>query len=316
MKILGVVVLLSLLALLAGWLALRAPDIPFASLEAKYATPTSRFVDLPGGVHLHYQDDGDPGALPLVLLHGFGDSFLTWKGWTAALRDRFRVITVDLPGHGLTRAPADYRLTGDELAGTVDAFAQALALPPFAVAGNSMGGGVAWRMAVLRPPRIKALVLIDAVGFPPRKAPTSVPLAFRILQYSWGRKFLASIDNTPLIRQALKVDVFDPAVITPELVARWAELQRAPGHRQILMGVSLGAQRAASAESVSKIHAPTLVIHGDADPLIELASSRDFAKYIPGAKLLVYPKVGHLPQIEIPQRSAEDTAAFLKAALR
>jgi pimeloyl-ACP methyl ester carboxylesterase len=102
-------------------------------------------------------------------------------------------------------------------------------------------------------------------------------------------------------------------LITPFIVDRWAEFQRAPGHRAILMSVNLGSQPAATADLVSKIKAPTLILWGESDPLIEPAAAKKFAAAIPGSQLITYPNVGHLPQIEIPQRSAADVAAFLKS---
>jgi pimeloyl-ACP methyl ester carboxylesterase len=251
----------------------------------------------------------------LVLLHGFGDSFTTWEGWVHELKGKFHIIRLDFPGHGLTRAPAEYQLSSEGLVDFVDAFAATLALPKFAVAGNSMGGGVAWLLAVRHPDRIDALILADAVGFPNEKPPAEVPLAFKILQYPIGRAILRNIDNRPLVREGLKTDVYDKALITPAIVDCWAEFQRAPGHRAILIGVNFGAQTQATADMLGTIKVPTLVLHGESDVLIEPASAHKFAGAIPGAKLITYRQVGHLPQIEIPQRSAADVAAFLEAPL-
>jgi pimeloyl-ACP methyl ester carboxylesterase len=312
MKILGIVIGLLLLIMIAAWLELRGPDIPYAALESKYTGPASRFVDLPGGLHVHYEDEGDPSLPLLVLLHGYGDSYTSWDGWVSALKDKFHIIRLDFPGHGLTRAPDDYQLTGDGLADLVDAFAAALNLPKFAVAGNSMGGGVAWQLALRHPERIDALILVDSAGFPNEKPPAKIPLAFRILQYRLGRAFLRSIDNRPLIDEGLKTDVYDKSVITPAFVDRWAELQRAPGHRAILMAVNPAAFGRASADALHHISVPTLVLQGANDVLVEPASAAKFAAAIPGATLIVYPHVGHLPQIEIPQRSAADVAQFLR----
>jgi pimeloyl-ACP methyl ester carboxylesterase len=312
LKILSILLGVGILGILAAWLMLRGPDIPYAALEAKYVGSASRFVDLPGGFHVHYQDEGDPSRPLLVLLHGFGDSFTTWEGWAPELKTKFHVIRVDFPGHGLTQAPAGYQLSIEGLVEFVDAFAAKLALPKFAVAGNSMGGGVAWLLAVRHPDRIDALILADAAGFPNEKPPAEVPLAFKILQYPIGRAILRNIDNRPLVRQGLKTDVYDKSLITPALVDRWSEFQRAPGHRAILMGVNFGAQTQATAEMLGTIKVPTLVLHGESDVLIEPAGARKFAAAIPGAQLIVYPQVGHLPQIEIPQRSAADVAAFLE----
>jgi pimeloyl-ACP methyl ester carboxylesterase len=312
-KALGIPLAILLVVIVAAWLKLRGPDIPYAALEAKYADQGSHFVDLPGGYHVHYRDVGDPALPTLVLLHGFADSFTTWEGWVRELQTQFRVISVDFPGHGLTRAPDGTQLGGERLADFVDAFATQLALPSFAVAGNSMGGGAAWQLAVRHPERVKALILVDAAGFPNDKPPSGEPLAFKILRYPIGRTILSKIDNRPLIENGLKADVYDKSVITPFIVDRFAEFQRAPGHRKILMGINMGAPSVPTADLLATIKVPTLILWGEADPLIELPAAKKFAAAIAGAKLIVYPNVGHLPQLEIPQRSAADVAAFLKA---
>jgi pimeloyl-ACP methyl ester carboxylesterase len=312
-KFLAFVVATLIAVVVGAWLALRGPDIPFETLEAKYANAQSHFVDLPGGYHVHYQDAGDPNLPPLVLLHGFGDSFTTWEGWVRELKTQFRIISLDFPGHGLTRAPEGSRLSGEYLADFVDAFAAKLELPKFAVAGNSMGGGAAWQLAVRHPNRVNALILVDAAGFPNDKPSADMPLAFKILRYPIGRTVLSKIDNRPLIDQALKADVYDKTLITPLIVDRFAEFQRAPGHRLILMSVSMGAQGPSTKELLSTIRVPTLILWGERDPLIEPAAANKFAAAIPGAKMITYPNVGHLPQLEIPQQSAADVAAFLNA---
>jgi pimeloyl-ACP methyl ester carboxylesterase len=313
MRIFSLLLAILVLLLAAVWLKLRGPDIPYATLENKYADADSHFVDLPGGLHVHYEDTGEAGLPVLVLLHGFGDSYTSWDGWVRALRGRYRLIALDFPGHGLTRAPVGFRLQGSALADLVDAFAGALALPRFAVAGNSMGGGVAWQLAVRHPDRIDALILLDAAGWAAEKPPAKLPLAFRILKYPLGRALLRNIDNRPLIDEGLKKDVHDPRVITPAFVDRWAEFQRAPGHRAILMDIDIGGLASATPALLAGIRVPTLVINGADDILVEPASAHKFAAAIPGAQVLIYPDVGHLPQIEIPERSAADVAAFLQA---
>ena len=312
MRILGIILGLVVLILVGAWLKLRGPDIPYEKLEAKYAEGDSHFVDLPGGYHAHYRENGDPNAPLLVLLHGFGDSFTTWDGWVRELKSQFHIISLDFPGHGLTRAPLGTTLSGDGLADFVDAFAAKLALPKFAVAGNSMGGGAAWELAVRHPDRVSALILVDAAGFANDK-PGEQPLAFRILRYRLGRILLSKIDNRPLIDQGLKVDVYDKSLITPFIVDRFAEFQRAPGPREILMSVNMGQRAGSTAELLSSIKVPTLILWGESDPLIEPGAAKKFAAAISGSKLITYPEVGHLPQLEIPQRSAADVAAFLKA---
>lgn len=311
LKALGAIVVIVVVLAVAGWwFLLRGPDIPYATLEAKYASSASHFTDLPGGIHLHYRDEGNPHGPVLVLVHGFADSLGTWDGWVKNLGQRFRIIRVDLPGHGLTRAPEGYVLNGDESVAIIDALAAKLALPKFAIAGNSMGGGIAWQVALLHPERVNALILLDAGGWP--MGPTkNVPIAFQLLRYSWGRAFLKSIDNKPLIRDSLKGEAGNKAAITDALIDRWAELQRAPGHRAILMSIAPGKHSVATKAELSKIAIPTLIEWGAVDPLLPVEHGHKFADAIPGATLIVYPGIGHLPQIEAPDRSSDDAAAFI-----
>jgi len=308
----GVVVAVVVAGLAVAAVALWRPDIPYADLEARYAAPTSKFVDLPGGVRMHYRDDGDPSKPVIVLVHGFGDSFLSWEGWIKRLSPDFRVITLDLPGHGLTRAPAGFKANADAYADLVEALAAKLDLPPFALAGNSMGGGVAWQTAVRYPKRLSALILVDAAGWPANtlKKP---PLAFRAMQTPVGVFLLKHIETRPLTGPALKADVVRKDLITPAFVERWVAIQRAPGHRDILMSLRPGQHSIATEAKLATIRIPTLVLHGEQDVIIEPASGRRFAAAIPGAQLILYPDAGHLPQLDVPDKSAADVAAFLKA---
>jgi pimeloyl-ACP methyl ester carboxylesterase len=93
-----------LLFLLSAFWYLSQPDIPRATLEAKYAGPPSQFVTLPEGTRAHVRDRGPRDALAVVLIHGSNASLYTWEPWAKRLSDMFRVITLDLPGHGLTGA--------------------------------------------------------------------------------------------------------------------------------------------------------------------------------------------------------------------
>jgi pimeloyl-ACP methyl ester carboxylesterase len=137
-----------------------------------------------------------------------------------------------------------------------------------------------------------------------------LPLAFRLMQYRIGRELIASIDNTPLIREGLRRNAGNPAVITEPFIQRWAALQRAPGHRRILMSINLGGL-VTTKEQLAKIAVPTLILWGAADPILPVDGARRFADAIPGSELITYPGVGHLPQIEIPDRSAADVESFL-----
>src|SRR5258708_37444823 len=103
-KILGGILVLVVLIIVGAWLKLRGPDIPFETLEAKYAQSDSHFVDLTGGYRVHYREDGDPGAPLLVVVHGFGGSFTTWDGWVREVKPQLHLISRDFSGPGRARA--------------------------------------------------------------------------------------------------------------------------------------------------------------------------------------------------------------------
>lgn len=315
LRALAALALLLIVAAGGIYLALRGPTTPYAELQARWATPQSHYADLGDGIRVHYREDGPKDAPVLILVHGYGDSHFTWEGWTPILSRHYRVIALDLPGHGLTEAPASYILRAPDLADLVARFAKEIGVEHFAIAGNSLGGGVAWQVAARHPEVLDALILDAAAGWPqPPAGPPS--LAFRILAHPLGREFLKHIDNKPLIRQGVRGEVGDPSVISDAFIDRWAALQLAPGHRDILLDIDMGSVALATPESVGAIKTPTLVLQGEIDPVINKSSGEKFAQYIPGAKLILYPGVGHLPQVEIPQKSAQDADDFLKGVLK
>jgi pimeloyl-ACP methyl ester carboxylesterase len=160
LKLLGALLFMTAIAM---WLS-RAPDWPVEALVARWAPPPSDFIDVEGQL-VHLRDVGprdDPE--PLVLIHGTSASLHTWEGWVKALSARHRVISFDLPGFGLTgpNASGDYR--GDSYARFVLDLMDQLKVQRMAVAGNSLGGEVAWRTALMAPRRVTKLILVDAAG--------------------------------------------------------------------------------------------------------------------------------------------------------
>ncbi len=114
------------------------------------------------GARAHFRIQGNPDGRTLVLLHGFGVNLETWEPWVKELSGEYRLISVDQPGHGLTQAPAEYLPTMPAFVDFVDEFAGAIGLTRFTVGGNSMGGVMAWGLALRHPDRVDALMLVDA----------------------------------------------------------------------------------------------------------------------------------------------------------
>lgn len=306
-------VLIGLIAVLgiAAFFVFRRDDIPYETLASRYETAASRYVDLPNGVHLHYRETGASNAPTLILLHGFAASLHTWDAWTPLLEQDYHVISIDLPGHGLTRAPAGYQANILAFTEIVEAFAEAKQISRFTLIGNSMGGNTAWEYALAHPERLDALVLVDAAGWP-GEGP-SEPIAFKLMRVGPAATVLRAIDTGPLIRQGLQQAFADQALVTDAMVTQYTELSRAPGHRDIMLQLLVGrsARDPASPERLAPITAPTLVMQGERDNLVAPRHAQQFADAITGSELHMFANVGHVPQEEIPEASADVLKQFL-----
>ena len=269
-------------------------------------------------MHLHYRDQGAPSGETIVLVHGFGASLFDWEDWVKRLGGQYRIISLDLPGHGLTAAPKGYLAHMDDLTGAVDALTTHLGVSHFVLVGNSMGGGVAWNYALQHPDRLDGLVLEDSVPAPHPAATQprgkSNVIIFNLMQAPLLRGILTHIDLTPLVRQGLESAMVDKSLVTPALVRRYSDFSRAPGHRIILLNLQGGAHPdpAALSAALGRLKVPTLVMHGKVDKLIAVAEGMRTARTIPGSTLILYDGVGHVPMEQIPDKSAADLDEWIR----
>lgn len=296
---------------LAGVSACAKPEVPWTQLEARYGNAASRYLDLPGGMRVHYRDQGARSGQTIVLVHGFAASLQAWEPWVERLSPGYRVITLDLAGHGLTRTPAGYQISTEGQVAIVDALTRHLGVERFVLGGNSMGGAVAWNYALTHPDRLQGLVLVDAAGWPMEGKREGSPLAFRLLANPVGRAVLKSIDLRGIAERGLKTAYVDETLVTDALVSRYVDLAMAPGRRELILNGQSRPRTPVTKATFAKITTPTLVITGEADKVIPAEASRGLAGAIPGAKLITYPGVGHVPMEQIPDRSAADLKAFL-----
>ncbi len=286
-----------------------APDRDVDSLKARWAPPPSQFVGLMG-MQVHLRDEGprsDPQ--PIVLLHGTSASLHTWDGWAEALKGQRRVIRMDLPGFGLTGPMPDgnYQLTHyvDFLVALLDQ----LGVKQAVVAGNSFGGGLAWKLAVDHPERVSKLVLVDAAGYP--YDPTSVPIGFKVAQIPWLRPVMENVLPRSMIESSVRNVYGDPSRIAPELIDRYFELTLRAGNRHALgerFRQSPGGQYAAQIPSVKQ---PTLILWGGQDRLIPPDNADHFQRDIAGSRLVVFDGLGHVPHEEDPAATAAAVQVFL-----
>ncbi len=308
LRIAGVLLLACMVFLVAGLLATWAPDRTVAQLSARWAQPPSQFIAV-NGMQVHLRDEGPRNdALPIVLLHGTSASLHTWDGWAESLKGQRRVIRFDLPAFGLTGPDPhnDYSIAA--YVRFVGAVMDQLGVQQFVLAGNSLGGQIAWGAALAMPQRVRQLVLVDSAGYPLQS--TSVPIGFRIARTPGLRGLMEHVLPRGVVDSSVRNVYGDPARVTRELVDRYYELTLRAGNRQAL-AYRLDQRLSGEEETIRQLKLPTLILWGAKDRLIPPDNGQRFATDIQGSKLVVFDGLGHVPHEEDPQSTVASLKAFL-----
>ena len=242
------------------------------------------------GVNLAYDDKGS--GLPLVFLHAFPFNRTMWADQVAALASRFRVITIDLRGHGESDAPY-WRYSLDQYADDVKGLLQHLGVTHAVFVGLSMGGYLEFALYRHYPEMMLGLVLADtrAEADKPEQAKWRFDLAQRT----------AAIGSSAVIEEML------PKLLSPkrygrdpELVERVKSIQAAAPVPGIIGDLVAMAERLDSTGLLASIKVPTLVLVGEEDVLTPPADAERIARGIPGARLVTIAEAGHLSNMEQP----------------
>jgi pimeloyl-ACP methyl ester carboxylesterase len=274
--------------------------VQLRALERAISLAASVRADRAHGVS-YFQRPGRRGV-PLVGIHGFGGDKETWL-FMAALVARSRgIVGIDLPGHGrsddVPESHASIRHHAEAVLRTLDHCGVDRAV----ICGNSMGGGVALRLARSWPDRVAGIVLVASVG--------------RDIHHGGA---VAWADGTnPLIPRADDIDRFMAlALERPPPVGRAViryvvtqRVRRADALHRLFRGFILAGGEAGVPSDVGQIGCPALVIHGEQDRIIDKRTALDLTSALPRAELIVMRGVGHVPQLEAPRAVARLVERF------
>lgn len=307
-------VLIAVAVIVAAWLRF---DIPRDDLKVKYASEASQFIELRSGAVAHVRDEGNQQGDVLVLVHGSNASLHTWEPWVAALGDTYRVITIDMPSHGLTGATpdADYSIAG--MAAFTREVVRKLGVETFTLAGNSMGGAVALDYAVAYPDDLEGLILVCAAGIArgeDEAAGGDAARSFSLMTTPGVSTALRWLMPRFVFEDALRAVFIDQSLVTDEMIDRYVELNVMAGTREATLKRFSTPRPPVPDETVQGLDVPALVMWGDKDPLIPVSVGKRFDALLPSSTLVVYENVGHIPMEEVAQVSAGDVRAFLEAA--
>ncbi|CAN5490395.1 alpha/beta hydrolase [soil metagenome] len=285
-------------------------DVPLNELKAKYSNNSSSFISV-NGMDVHFRDEGDPtDSIPIVLIHGTGSSLQTFDVWVDSLKKSNRVIRMDLPAYGLTGPFPDRNYSMAHYTAFIMDFLKAVKIKQCVLAGNSLGGEIAWNFALNRPEMVKKLILIDAAGYP--RNSKSVPIAFKLAQIPVLNKLLSFITPRFLVRASVENVYFDKSKVTDSLVDRYFELALREGNRQAFVDRLKMSGDTNAYRNIKKIQQPTFILWGAKDLLIPVENAYRFQEDLPNDTLFILNDSGHTPMEESPAESIKPIFDFLK----
>jgi pimeloyl-ACP methyl ester carboxylesterase len=274
-------------------------------MSLQFAAPEFVNVD---GRRLAYEEvsPADPEGT-VLLLCGIGAKRQGWYRQLPVLGRRFRTIALDYRDVG-DSDPATEPFSIGDLADDVAALASELGIESASLVGISMGGFIALELALSHPELVDRLVLVVTSAGGATHVSTS-PEVMRALmpdetdvESGDGARRVCSLVAAPGFAQS-----------HPEAIDEFVEIALHNPMRRDAYLRQLEACRAHDvAERLVSIEAPTLVLHGDVDPLVRIENGRLLAERIPGARLTVYEDVGHIPEVECAEDFNRDLAAFLQ----
>lgn len=237
----------------------------------------------------------------IILLHGLGASLESWSCNIDALGEHYRVFAPDIVYFGKSAKPERAPQHSDFVEFTrhfMDAFGIERAL----LIGNSMGGAIATRATVEYPERVAGLALVDAAGFG--------------TELAWWLKMRTLIDLRPrgtpplwMVRMGLRGIFNNPARISDEVLERLMSVEQNAemkyhARRVLHIGVDWRGLKPYMLEEIrdaaANIQAPTLIVWGKQDRVVPVQQAFVARKKIPNARLHLFDRCGHTPQLEYP----------------
>lgn len=281
-------------------------DLPVATLLQQYSYPDSRLASI-DGMDVHYRVSGQ-GKETILLLHDAGSSLQTWASWTDSLSLKYRVVSVDLPGFGLTGPHPQGSYSAFMYAGFLDKFVDTLKLDKFTLAGNGLGAQIAWFYATEYPEHLNKLILLNAPGFEKK----STSLLLRFASTPVVNRVIWKVTPRDAMELMLENVYSDDNHVTAELVQQHFDLFLRPGNRKAFTDCAQVWDNRPPVDLIDNITTPTLILWGAEDTFVSPEFAFEFHKRIRGAFLKIYQNTGHWPQEENPAQSVQDVMAFLE----
>ena len=294
-------------------------DIPKNEIVSKYAKGASEFIELDDGSLIHIRDEGNKDGKIIVMVHGFNGSLFNYEPLIPYLSERYRILSLDLPAHGLTGAVKSDIYSHEAFENVIKEVVKIQGVDEFYLIGHSMGGMIAWRYVLNNIKQIKGLVIIGSpfVGsekeYNDFQSVNAPPAAFKLLDTALFREMLSYVTPRLLVKEGISQTVFDQSIVTHDLVDQFHDIILMDGTREAIGKLIISHENNFIADPtiLRKITIPTLVLHGEEDNLVDIRFVSHFVEKIPDVKLISYPRVGHMPPMEIPIQLSKDIQNFV-----
>lgn len=282
-----------------------------AAMKAHFAQPTSHFIQW-RGAEIHYTDEGQ--GIPVLMIHGFGGSFINWNKLRDRMKDNYRILRIDLPGFGLSDLP---QLDGaqtdlvQQYQDFMTFFIDTLHVDSLYVIGNSMGGMMAWGTAADHPDKVKKLVLIASAGYDLEKVSREVA---RFMKIPFMENFFAR--GLPLSQSqgAANKVFFNHQKINLQTVKNNNMMWNRQGNIHAMCAVASSTHYPDTAV-IAKVQCPTLVLWGKQDRIVPAAHATRFERDIKCSQPVMLDSCGHCPMIELPDTTAAIIKNFFQLAV-
>lgn len=276
-----------------------------AHADELYSSYKSRFFYI-DGMRIHYRDEGM--GTPILFLHGFAGSLHYWQDWIDSLVTKYRIISLDLPGFGLSDPPSRDKIDVQNYLDYILDLLKMLEIKECHVIGNSFGGWLAWELSLVRPELVKRLVLISAAGyFTNRTKPKTVEIsskpAFMKILKNGVPRFLVKRYVVNSYGKKVNVSEYE--------INRYYGLINREGNLMSLFKIASQSVNA-KPKRIKKVKHKTLIMWGTLDRIIPVQDGFQFNKDIKNSRLVIYKGAGHMPHVEEAEKSLVDLIGFLE----
>lgn len=293
---------LFLLILFSGICVSSPAQMKFREADNKLSGPISNYtlrtIKLPTGVQLQYAEQGDADGIPVILLHGFTDSWHSYEMVLPHLPPSLHVFAVSQRGHGNSSKPAgDYG--PDDFANDIAAFIKQLKLTNALLVGHSMGSTIVQSFAVKYPELTKGIVLVGSFADYNKPEIKEFKTVIEQLKDPIDSVFAADFQKSTIIKpvsEAMLAQAIQESLKVPAYV--WK-------------GVAAGWEKSGFVNKLRQFNKPALIVWGDKDLYCSRADQDLLKNAIKNSNLLVYEGTGHALHWEEPVRFANDLLNFI-----